>query len=189
VGDCVLGDLAYPRKCLQRAGTNPEEQSHARRLVRSDRVSWGERVKQAEALLGRRWPEMIGAHGDWGRDGLHYVATRYGGYRLTELLTKIDGVKRLAAAPGGAALPSAVGGGPGSTVVRGSVAPLAGRSIAWVARGSEAEHRCLWRPHAEPTIVKHTDLTPLPIRDKAPAVNTSASYRKALRDARASLPG
>jgi hypothetical protein len=101
VGGCVLGGIgAYARECLQRAGADPEEQTDARRLGRSDRVSWGEWVRQAETLLGRRWPRMIGAHGDWGRDGLHYVATRYGGYRLRELLTQIEGLKYQAAAQG-----------------------------------------------------------------------------------------
>lgn len=39
-------------------------------------------------------PEGLGSgHGDWGWDGLHYVATRQGGYRLTELRTQIEGLK------------------------------------------------------------------------------------------------
>jgi hypothetical protein len=100
VGGCVLGDLTYARECLQRAGGDLEEQTDARRVVRSGRVGWGDWVKEAEVALGRGWSEMIDTHGDWGRDGLHYVATRYGGYRLAELVGKVKGLKYQAAAQG-----------------------------------------------------------------------------------------
>jgi hypothetical protein len=49
VGGCVLGEVDYARECLQRAGANLEEQTDARRLVRSGRVAWDQWDEEAEA--------------------------------------------------------------------------------------------------------------------------------------------
>ncbi len=43
---------------------------------------------------------MVAGHGDWGRDGLLYAATPYGGYRLAELLKEVPGLRYQAAAQG-----------------------------------------------------------------------------------------
>ena len=48
--------------------------------------------------MGRTWREMKERHGDWGRDGAMYVAVRYGGYRLAEVVTEEGGIEYGAAA-------------------------------------------------------------------------------------------
>jgi hypothetical protein len=75
-------------------------QLEANSVNRSWRVGWGELVRAAEVGLGRKWSKMVTAHGDWGRDGVFYVATRYGGYRLAELVGEVPGLKYLAVAQG-----------------------------------------------------------------------------------------
>ena len=43
---------------------------------------------------------MLTRRGDWGRDATVYVAVRYGGYRLAELMKHLPGLKYQAAAQG-----------------------------------------------------------------------------------------
>jgi hypothetical protein len=99
-GGLVLGDEEYADGLFRKAEVNTEEQTEARRLGQSARVGWRQIVKAAEVELGRKWVEMAAAHGDWGRDGVLYVATRYGGYRLAELMGELPGLKYQAAAQG-----------------------------------------------------------------------------------------
>jgi putative transposase len=99
-GGLVLGDEEYAERLVRDAKVNSEEQTEASRLGRSSRVGWREIVKAAEGELGRKWVEMTAAYGDWGRDGVLYVATRYGGYRLAELLGEMPELKYQAAAQG-----------------------------------------------------------------------------------------
>jgi hypothetical protein len=99
-GGLVLGEEEYAARLCREAKVNAEEQTAARRLGRSARAGWREIVKAAEGELGRKWAEMTAAHGDWGRDGVLYVATRYGGYRLAELLGELPELKYQAAAQG-----------------------------------------------------------------------------------------
>ena len=54
----------------------------------------------AEAILGRPWSAMVTGHGDWGRDGVLYAMTHYGGYRLAELFKEVPGLRCQAAAQG-----------------------------------------------------------------------------------------
>jgi REP element-mobilizing transposase RayT len=100
VGGLVLGDEDYAKGLSRRAAANPGEPTEARRTRWSRRVAWKELVAGAEALLGRKWSRMVTAHGDWGRDGVLYVATRYGGYRLAEVLGNLPGLKYQAAVQG-----------------------------------------------------------------------------------------
>ena len=99
-GGLVLGDDEYAEQLRREAKVNAQEQTEARRLGRSARAGWREIVKAAEGELGRKWPEMTAAYGDWGRDGVLYVATRYGGYRLAELMGELPEMKYQAAAQG-----------------------------------------------------------------------------------------
>jgi hypothetical protein len=99
-GSLVLGDAEYAEEVCRQAKTDAEEQTEARRLRRSRRVSWSEIVTAAERALGRKWSEMVNTHGDWGRDGVLHVATRYGGYRLVEVVREVPGLRYQAAAQG-----------------------------------------------------------------------------------------
>jgi hypothetical protein len=96
----VLGDEEYAGRLFRGAKVKTEGQTEARHLNRRARLEWREIVKAAERELGRKWGEMAAAHGDWGRDGVLYVATRHGGYRLAELLGELPGLKYQAAAQG-----------------------------------------------------------------------------------------
>jgi putative transposase len=98
-GNLVLGDAEYAERVCQQAKTNPEEQTEARRLGRR-RVTWSVIVRAAEQALGRKWSDMVSTHGDWGRDGVLYVATRYGGHRLAEVVGEVPGLRYQAAAQG-----------------------------------------------------------------------------------------
>ncbi len=62
------------------------------------RVPWAEVVRATEAICGRRWAELLTAHGDWGRDGALYYAVRHGGQRLAEVVAQVPGLKYPAAA-------------------------------------------------------------------------------------------
>ncbi len=55
-------------------------------------------VRATEAVCRRRWPELLAAHGDWGRDGAMYYAVRHGGWRLAEVVAQVPGLKYSAAA-------------------------------------------------------------------------------------------
>jgi hypothetical protein len=100
VGGCVLGDAQYARAFCRQARADASEQTEVRRIRRSERVAWGDYVAAAEAILGRPWSAMVAGHGDWGRDGVLYATTRYGGYRLAELLKEVPGLRYQAAAQG-----------------------------------------------------------------------------------------
>jgi putative transposase len=98
-GNLVLGDAEYAERVCREVKTNADEQTEARRLRRR-RISWSEIVRAAEHALGRKWSDMVSTHGDWGRDGVLYVATRYGGYRLVEVVGEVPGLRYQAAAQG-----------------------------------------------------------------------------------------
>jgi putative transposase len=100
VGGCVLGDAEYARALCRQTRADASEQTEVRRIRRSERVAWQEYVAAAEAILGRPWSAMVTVHGDWGRDGVLYAATRYGGYRLAELINQVAGLRYQAAAQG-----------------------------------------------------------------------------------------
>lgn len=53
-----------------------------------------------EKARGKSWEKMCGEYGDWGRDAVLYLAVRYGGYRLEEVLPWLAGLKYAAAAQG-----------------------------------------------------------------------------------------
>jgi hypothetical protein len=96
-GGVVLGDSGYARKLLAGRKVNEAEQTPARRLRR--RVRWEEVVRAAEKIRGESWAKWAERHGDWGRDGAIYVAVRYGGLRLAEVVGEV-GLKYQAAAQG-----------------------------------------------------------------------------------------
>ncbi|MCL4176998.1 MAG: transposase [Verrucomicrobia bacterium] len=95
VAGVVLGETGYARKLLSGRRLNQEEQTPARRLRR--RVGWEELVGAAEKIRGEPWERWAERHGDWGRDGVMYVAVRYGGMRLAEVVPPV-GLKYQAAA-------------------------------------------------------------------------------------------
>jgi len=99
-GGLVLGDAEYAEELCRQTKTDALEQTEARRLGRIRRVAWRDLVATAEKELGRKWSEMVMAHGDWGRDAIFYVATRHGGYRLAEVLREVPGLNYQAAAQG-----------------------------------------------------------------------------------------
>ena len=96
VGGLVLGEEDYARRLLSGKTVNREEQREARRLYRP--VEWGEVVRATETACGRRWSELVGRHGDWGRDGAMYFAVRHGGQRLAEVVKQVGGLRYQAAA-------------------------------------------------------------------------------------------
>jgi hypothetical protein len=100
VGGWVLGKVDFAKDLCARAAGDAGEQTEVRRVRRTGRVEWKGYVAAAEAILGRPWGEMVEAHGDLGRDGVLYTATRYGGYRLAEVVSEIPGLKYQAAAQG-----------------------------------------------------------------------------------------
>jgi REP element-mobilizing transposase RayT len=95
VGGLVLGGIGFAQKLLkkQKQALNADEQTPTRRIARANRCAWKEIVKAAESLLGRKWTEMLDTYGDWGRDGTIYVAIRYGGYRLAEIVAQLNQLK------------------------------------------------------------------------------------------------
>lgn len=95
VGGVVLGDSAYARKLLSGRKVNQEEQTAARRLKLG--ASWEVLVRAAEQIRGEPWDRWAERHGDWGRDGVMYVAVRHGGMRLPEVVRRV-GMKYQAAA-------------------------------------------------------------------------------------------
>jgi REP element-mobilizing transposase RayT len=100
VGGWFLGDAEQARKLCRSTKVDADEQTEVRRVRRTGRMELRELIRAAEQLLGRKWPEMLNSHGDWGRDAVVHVATRYGGYRLAEILRVLPGVKYQAAAQG-----------------------------------------------------------------------------------------
>ena len=61
------------------------------------RVRWEELVRAAEKIRGETWDRWAEQHGDWGRDGVMYLAVRHGGMRLAEVVRQV-GMKYQAAA-------------------------------------------------------------------------------------------
>ena len=100
VAGMILGDEAEALRVLRKAGGNPKEQTAVRRAGAGTRPSWAEMVKATEGILGCRWEEMVGRHGDWGRDGLLAVSTRRLGWRLSEVVAMEPRVSYAAAAQG-----------------------------------------------------------------------------------------
>ena len=72
-----------------------EEQTPVRRL--HERVKWIELVRAAEKIKGEPWERWAERYGDWSRDATMYVATRYGGLRLAEVVQEM-GIRYQAAA-------------------------------------------------------------------------------------------
>jgi len=99
VGGLVLGSEAFAQKILKGQKVHVEEQTEARRL-RKVRADWNCVVAAAELALGRKWGDLLAAHGDWGRDGTVYVAVHRGGMRLPEVLPYLPGLKYQALAQG-----------------------------------------------------------------------------------------
>jgi len=95
VAGVVLGDSAHARKLLSGHKTNEEEQTSARRMRR--RVEWAELVEAVEKIRDEPWKQWADRYGDWGRDGAMYVAVRYGGMRLPDVVRRV-GLKYQAAA-------------------------------------------------------------------------------------------
>jgi REP element-mobilizing transposase RayT len=100
VGGLALGSEDFVKRLLKGRPVDFQEQTVARRVARIQRVPWPEIVGSAEELLGRTWKEMLTRRGDWGRDATIYVAVRYGGYRLPEVIKQLPGLKYQAAAQG-----------------------------------------------------------------------------------------
>ena len=44
----------------------------------------------AEKIRGKKWEDWAERHGDWSRDGVMYVAVRYGGLRLAEVVRQVE---------------------------------------------------------------------------------------------------
>ncbi|MEI6340681.1 MAG: transposase [Verrucomicrobiota bacterium] len=100
VGGWVLGDADYAKQILKQAKADVGQQTEARRLARPGRMEWEKLVGWAEKETGVTWPEALGRHGDWTRDAVVYVAVRHGGWRLSEVVGRIAGLKYPAAAQG-----------------------------------------------------------------------------------------
>ena len=84
----VLGGEAFVERMRDRMKIGRE--SAGRRRVRR-RYEFDEIIDMVERLRGERWLEFRDRHGDWGRDVVLWAARLYGGYKLTELTTKIGG--------------------------------------------------------------------------------------------------
>ena len=95
VGGIVLGEREYARGLLTGRKVSQEEQTPVRRL--HQRVKWIELVRAAEKIKGEPWERWAERHGDWSRDATMYVATRYGGLRLAEVVREM-GIRYQAAA-------------------------------------------------------------------------------------------
>jgi REP element-mobilizing transposase RayT len=101
VGGVVLGDAAEAEALLKGAERNPGAQAEARRMAAArERPTWGAIVRATESVVGRKWEDLAGAYGDWGRDGAMAVATRHLGWRLVEVVREVGDVKYAAAAQG-----------------------------------------------------------------------------------------
>lgn len=101
VGGVVLGETAKAAKLIRKAAKDPEEGRRvAARLARQMRPEWNKIIRAAESILGRRWEEICGRHGDWARDAVVAVATRHLGWRMVDTVTELDGIKYPALAQG-----------------------------------------------------------------------------------------
>ena len=99
-GGFVLGDADYARQLVKQAKADVGQQTEARRLGRPGRSPWETLVSWAEKESGVTWREALGRHGDWTRDAVVYVAVRHGGWRLSEVVGRMPGLKYPAAAQG-----------------------------------------------------------------------------------------
>lgn len=101
VAGMVLGEAEDARALLRATTGSAGDQAGSLRDARvSARPEWGQVVREAERILGRRWEEMAEAYGDWGRDGTMAVATRELGWRLVEVVRSVGGISYSAAAQG-----------------------------------------------------------------------------------------
>ncbi|HXJ59089.1 MAG TPA: hypothetical protein VNU68_20720, partial [Verrucomicrobiae bacterium] len=98
VGGLVLGGTDFAKRLLKGRRVDAAEQTPGRRLGRAGRMDWPQIVRAAEQVSGGSWQQMQDRHGDWGRDGTMYVAVRYGGCRLAEVVRALAGLKYQAAA-------------------------------------------------------------------------------------------
>lgn len=87
VGGVVLGESGYARRLLAGRPVNAEEQTAARKM--RPQVRWEDLVRAAEKARGEKWEKWMERHGDWGRDGVMYVAVRHGGLRLAEVAPRV----------------------------------------------------------------------------------------------------
>ncbi|NLH71561.1 MAG: hypothetical protein GX456_00745 [Verrucomicrobia bacterium] len=46
-------------------------------------------MRAAEKIRGGSWERWADRYGDWGRDGVMYVAVRHGGMRLAEVVREV----------------------------------------------------------------------------------------------------
>lgn len=97
VGGLVLGSKEYAQGLLKELGKKKRDGAEGR-LARVGRKPWPDLVKAAERVLGRKWEAMLEQWRDWGRDGTMYVAVRYGGYRLAEVVSLMGEINYAAAA-------------------------------------------------------------------------------------------
>lgn len=101
VAGVVMGEAEDARALLRAAAGNPGGQGRSiREASIESRPEWGQIVREAEGILGRRWAEMAERYGDWGRDGTMAVATRELGWRLVEVVRTVGGIGYAAAAQG-----------------------------------------------------------------------------------------
>lgn len=99
VGGVVLGDAQEALQLLRKTAKSPGEHPVALHATRKKlRPTWKEITQTTEELLGRPWHDMIRNHGDWGRDAVLLVATRSLGWRLSEIIQEIPGLRYNAAA-------------------------------------------------------------------------------------------
>ena len=98
VGGIVLGSHEFALGLAKQVGGDPSQQTASRRLKRERAVTWENMVTLAKEIRGRKWEELLEAHGDWTRDAVLSVAVREGGLRLPEVLRRIPGLSYNAAA-------------------------------------------------------------------------------------------
>ena len=100
VGGFVLGDADYAKRLLKQAEADVGEQTEARRLAHPGQIGWDQLVGWAEKETGVEWQDALVRHGDWTRDAVVFVAVRHGGWRLSEVVGRIAGLKYPAAGQG-----------------------------------------------------------------------------------------
>ncbi len=101
VAGVVLGDAAEAAALLRGEGSHPGPRAEeGRRPAAWTRPAWGEIVRGAESILGRKWAEMEQGYGDWGRDGTIAVAARHLGWSVAEAVREVGTLKYAAAAQG-----------------------------------------------------------------------------------------
>ncbi len=114
-------------------------------------------VGWAEKETGVTWPEALGRHGDWTRDAVVYVSVRHGGWRLSEVVGRIAGLKYPAPAQG----------------------------VKRIEARRTRDKACEWfTPSAPEPNVNYLDVTPLP---PPRSINASATAQSPCRPAATSL--